>query len=288
MAVPRIGSLFSGSGQLDRAVEQITGGHVVWQCEIDPVASMVLEQHWPGVPNLGDIRRVNWSRVRWGRAEPGPVDVLCGGFPCTDISLAGARAGLAPGTQSGLWSEMVRAIDTLRPGQVIIENVRSLLRVPAERPALGDVLRSLADLGYDAEWETVSAAAVGADHFAATGSSSSLLPTPTASDAHRRAAHQGATGRNLITAILTAERSGDWARYQPAISRWESLTRPAPPATEINKLGGPRVHVPFVEWMVGWPQGWVTDSGISRSDQLWMIGNGVVPQQAAAALAALA
>lgn len=156
-----IGSLFSGSGQLDRAVEQITGGRVVWQCEIDPVASRVLAQHWPGVPNLGDIRAVNWSRVRWGM---GPVDVLCGGFPCTDISLAGAGAGLTPGTQSGLWSEMARAVDTLRPGQVIIENVRSLLRVPADRPALGDVLRDLADLGYDADWETVPASAVGAPH----------------------------------------------------------------------------------------------------------------------------
>lgn len=122
-----------------------------------------------------------------------------------------------------------------------------------------------------------------------TGSSSTrdLLPTPTASDAHRRSAHQGSTGRNLITAILVAERTGDWARYQPAISRWEALTRAAPPPTELNRVGGPRVHVPFVEWMMGWPQGWVTDAGISRSDQLWMIGNGVVPQQAYAILDAL-
>jgi DNA (cytosine-5)-methyltransferase 1 len=86
---------------------------------------------------------------------------------------------------------------------------------------------------------------------------------------------------------LTAERSGDWARYQPAISRWEALTRPAPPPTELNRVGGPRVNVAFVEFMMGWPAGWVTDSGISRSDQLWMIGNGVVPQQASATLDAL-
>lgn len=149
------------AGMLDRAVEQVTGGQVVWQCEIDRIAAMVLAQHWPGVPNLGDIRAVNWSRVRWGL---GPVDILCGGFPCTDISWAGQQAGLAAGTQSGLWSEFVRAIDTLRPPQVIIENVRALLRVPADRPAIGDVLRDLADLGYDAQWETVSAAAVGAPH----------------------------------------------------------------------------------------------------------------------------
>lgn len=172
----RIGSLFSGSGMLDRAVEQVTGGHVVWQSEIDRGACKVLAQHWPDVPNLGDIRAINWSRVRWGI---GPIDILCGGFPCTDISYAGQQQGLAPGTQSGLWSEMVRAIDTLRPRRVIIENVRALLRVPAQRSTgshlepetgsvvlrgLGAVLGDLADLGYDAEWEVVSAAAVGAPH----------------------------------------------------------------------------------------------------------------------------
>ena len=171
----RIGSLFSGSGQLDRAVELATGGHVVWHCESDRAASGVLAQHWPGVPNLGDIRRVNWSRVRWGL---GPIDLLCGGFPCTDISMAGLKRGLVRDTQSGLWSEMVRAIDTLRPPQVFIENVRNLLNVPANRivephaddvaagvlTGIGAVLGDLADLGYDAEWETLSANAIGAPH----------------------------------------------------------------------------------------------------------------------------
>lgn len=172
----RIGSLFTGSGMLDRAVEQVTGGRVVWQSETDRAASKALLEHWPDVPNLGDIRAINWSRVRWGI---GPVDVLCGGFPCTDISFAGRQQGLAPGTESGLWSEFARAIDVLRPRRVIIENVRALLHVPAQRSAgsdlepetgsvvlrgLGAVLGDLADLGYDAEWEVVSAAAVGAPH----------------------------------------------------------------------------------------------------------------------------
>lgn len=168
----RIGSLFSGSGQLDRAVEQLTGGTVVWHAEIDRSAAAVLATHWPGVPNLGDVRRVNWSRIRWAL---GPVEVLCGGFPCTDISLAGRQAGMGRTTQSGLWSEFARAIDTLRPPVVVIENVRSLLSVFAHRQlaphdedlalrGMGAVLGDLADLGYDAEWEVVSAAAVGAPH----------------------------------------------------------------------------------------------------------------------------
>lgn len=178
MTTPRIGSLFSGSGMLDRAVEQATGGRVIWHCENDRAARVVLAEHWPNVPNLGDIRRVNWSRVRWSL---GPVDILCGGFPCTDISLAGRQEGLAPGTQSGLWSEFVRAIDTLRPERVFIENVRSLLNVRASRSsmgpeqasldpireanrAIGVVLGDLADLGFDAEWEVVPAYAAGAPH----------------------------------------------------------------------------------------------------------------------------
>ena len=174
--------MFSGSGILDRAIEQATGGTVAWYCETDPAAKAVLATHWPDTPNLGDVRRINWSRVRWGM---GPIDLLCGGFPCTDISDAGTRAGLRPGTQSGLWSEMVRAIETLRPPQVFIENVRALLTTPANRTpiisthasdsvvgsgveildtAIGAVLGDLADLGYDTQWETVSASRAGAPH----------------------------------------------------------------------------------------------------------------------------
>jgi DNA (cytosine-5)-methyltransferase 1 len=173
--------MFSGSGILDRAVEQATGGTVVWHCETDPAAKAILAHHWPGTPNLGDVRRINWSRVRWGIS---PIDLLCGGFPCTDISNAGTRTGLRPGTQSGLWSEMVRAIETLRPPQVLIENVRALLTTPANRTTInthapssflepgaeivdtgiGAVLGDLADLGYDAEWEALSASGAGAPH----------------------------------------------------------------------------------------------------------------------------
>jgi len=160
------------TGQLDRAVERLTGGHVVWYCETDHAARRLLAARWPDIPNLGDVRTINWSRIRWGL---GPVDILVGGFPCTDISLAGTRAGLAPGTRSGLWSQFARAIDALRPRAVVIENVRSLLSVQADRslepgdPAMGEraigiVLGDLADLGYDAQWQVVSAASVGAPH----------------------------------------------------------------------------------------------------------------------------
>ncbi|MEU9805467.1 DNA cytosine methyltransferase [Mycobacterium sp. NPDC050853] len=125
MPTPRIGSLFSGAGGLDLAVEHVTGGRTVWHCEADPDASKVLAVHWPGVPNLGDITAVDWSQVE-------PVDVLCGGFPCQDVSAAGRRAGLAGGTRSGLWAEMARAIEALRPALVAIENVEGLLTADGE------------------------------------------------------------------------------------------------------------------------------------------------------------
>ena len=75
-----------------------------------------------------------------------------------------------------------------------------------------------------------------------------------------------------------------WGKYEPAISRWESVTRPAPPPTEPNTRGNPRLAAPFPEWMMGWPAGWVTGLDISRNDQLRIIGNGCCPQQVVAAL----
>src|SRR5581483_11758430 len=172
----RIGSLFSGGGGLDLADEHVFGGRVVWHCENDPAASKVLAHRWPGVPNLHDITTVDWTQVE-------PVDVLCGGFPCQDISSAGKQAGMGAGTRSGLWSDFARAIDALRPRWVVIENVRNLLSVKALRAVesatdgvgdgdselvlrgLGAVLGDLADLRFDADWCCVSAAAVGACHL---------------------------------------------------------------------------------------------------------------------------
>ena len=103
----KVGSLFSGYGGLDLAVTSVLGGEVAWHVEIDKAASRILAHHWPDVPNLGDISAVDWTTVE-------PVDVLTGGFPCQDVSHAGKRAGIAPGTRSGLWSEFARAIQALR------------------------------------------------------------------------------------------------------------------------------------------------------------------------------
>ncbi len=128
---PRIGSLFSGYGGLDLAVEHVTGGQTIWFSELNEPVARIFSHHWPDAPNLGDITTIDWAGVP-------PIDVLCGGFPCQDVSTVGKGAGLMPGTRSGLWSYMATAIEALRPRLVVIENVRGLLSARATRQERGD------------------------------------------------------------------------------------------------------------------------------------------------------
>lgn len=125
-------------------------------CECDPFARRVLAKHWPGVPCYDDVRTLTAARL--AADGIGAVDVICGGFPCQDISVAGKGAGLA-GERSGLWVEFARVIGEVRPRYVIVENVAALLG-----RGHGEVLGDLAALGYDAEWHCIPAAAVGAPH----------------------------------------------------------------------------------------------------------------------------
>ncbi|MEO3780496.1 DNA (cytosine-5-)-methyltransferase [Micromonospora sp. B11E3] len=148
---PRIGSLCAGYGGLDMAVELVLGGHLTWYAETDRHASTVLAHHWPGVPNLGDIRTVDWSTVA-------PVDILTAGFPCQDISNAGKRAGIG-GKHSSLWSAVANAIRALRPPLVFVENVAALLR-----RGFDVVEADLASIGYDTSWTCLRASDIGAAH----------------------------------------------------------------------------------------------------------------------------
>jgi len=170
----KIGSLFSGYEGLGMAVQSVLGGDIAWVSDIDPGACKILAHRYPDVPNIGDITTVDWSAVE-------PVDVMTGGFPCQDVSCAGLRKGLRPDTRSGVWTQMAYAIDQLRPSLVLIENVRGLLSAEAHSDlepcpwcvgdgsgvplrALGAVLGDLADIGYDASWQGLRAADVGAPH----------------------------------------------------------------------------------------------------------------------------
>jgi DNA (cytosine-5)-methyltransferase 1 len=151
----RVLDLFSGIGGFSLGLER-AGMKTVAFCEIDPYARAVLRKHWPDVPCYDDVRTLTADRLaRDGIA----VDVICGGFPCQDISVAGKGAGLA-GERSGLWSEIARLVGELRPRFAIVENVAALLG-----RGLGDVLGDLAALGYDAEWHCIPASAVGLPHI---------------------------------------------------------------------------------------------------------------------------
>ena len=406
----RIGSLFSGYGGLDLAVQQVYEAEPVWHVEFDDAPSKILAHHWPSVPNLHDVTAVDWEQVE-------PIDILTGGFPCQDVSVAGRRAGMTDGTRSGLWSHMAHAIDVLRPELVVIENVGGLFSAKAASVmephpwCLGDggtgsdtvllraidaVLSTLSELGYDAEWTALRAADVGAPHgrlrvfitahpsgggsggwtalplAGGTGEPDAatvgadprpgpsgdtpgltLLPTPTAQpeaigDPEVRAARverarvkhgrpfgeslssavgqllptpvsqpsgnspeehlRKKPGRHVVTDLsIIAEnglfesggrpaptplaakegRSRPFGPYAPAIARWEHvLGRTAPDPTEPGK-NRPRLSSRFVEWLMGLDDGHVTGVGLTRNQELKALGNGVVPQQGAAALAHL-
>lgn len=143
------GSLFAGIGGFDLGLER-AGMQCKWQVEIDPYCTRVLEKHWPHVKRYGDIRTVT---------DVERVDLICGGFPCQDISNAGSGAGL-DGERSGLWTEYARIIRLVRPSYVVVENVAALLHRGLDR-----VLRDLSTSGYDAEWSLVSACSMGEPHM---------------------------------------------------------------------------------------------------------------------------
>jgi DNA (cytosine-5)-methyltransferase 1 len=149
----RVLSLFAGIGGFDLGLERTGGFKTVAFCEIDKKAQQVLRKHWPEVPIYDDVTKLTAERLA---ADGIAVDVICGGFPCQDISLAGRGAGIE-GERSGLWSDYSRLIGELLPHYVIVENVSALLG-----RGLGTVLGDLAALGFDAEWHCIPASYAGA------------------------------------------------------------------------------------------------------------------------------
>jgi DNA (cytosine-5)-methyltransferase 1 len=150
-----VGSLFSGIGGIDLAFSW-AGLDVRWQVEIEPFCQAVLKKHsaqyWPNARILNDIRTTTGH-------ELGTVDVMAGGFPCQDISIAGKRQGIKQGTRSGLWLEFARLIGEIRPRIVLLENVAAITTLGGTQ-----VIADLTTLGYSAEWGIIPASAVGAPH----------------------------------------------------------------------------------------------------------------------------
>jgi len=152
----KFGELFAGIGGFSLGLER-AGMKCAWQVEIDPYARAVLNKHWPDVRRHDDVRTFPPTHTHT-HTQDFCVDLICGGFPCQDISVAGKGAGLA-GARSGLWNEFARIIGEIRPRYVIVENVAALLA-----RGMGTVLGDLSSLGYDAEWHVIPASAVGAPH----------------------------------------------------------------------------------------------------------------------------
>lgn len=269
----RIGSFFSGIGGLDLAVP----GEHAWMCEYDKHCRAVLDHRFPGVPVFPDVRELG--------ADTPAVDILAGGYPCQPFSHAGKRLGEADPRH--LWPEFARCVGILRPRFALLENVSGHLRL-----GFDSVLADLARLGYDARWVVVRASDVGAPHrrerlfVIASDSQRERRAEGWSEDApdtyskRRKGIGNEATGTSCERKAgrNRAQEQPDWGVYEAAIWQWERVVGSAPHPTDERG----RLMPEFVEWMMGFPQGWT--EGQSRTQRLKMLGNAVVPQQCAYAI----
>lgn len=299
-----IGSLCTGYGGLDMAAIAVFNGKLTWCADNDKHVATILAARYPSVPSLGDLTQLHWGQVP-------PVDIICAGFPCQDISFSGKGLGIAKGERSGIWRNIVTGIRHLRPQLIIVENVAAI-----RRRGLNRVLGDLAQVGYDSVWTSLRASDVGAAHrrervfilgylpeakdllLAAYARSQRWVGRST----HREAPSGWSPSRpqrlgDLAVAAAFSRRNWDgrerpssigeivWGRYAAAIRRWEAHTgRLAPYPVEIGTKGQPRLSPAFSEWLMGLPKGFVTDLPLPYSAQHRALGNGVVPHQAVRAL----
>jgi DNA (cytosine-5)-methyltransferase 1 len=259
------------------AVEAYFGAETAWVSEIDKHACKVIDARI-NKPNIGNLKIVNWAEVE-------PVDIITAGYPCQPFSHAGLRKGVLD--ERHLWPYIKKAISTIRPSIVFLENVRGHFGL-----GFRDVLTDFASIGYDVRWSLIRASDVGAPHRrerlfivaypdgarcnnswpkfpnGLKQSCKNLKYTNTNSERQPLGEHRGTKGRNYRKSQFKPSRVGEIIYTQEV---------PAP-------LDQGKLNVKFVEYMMGLPAGWVTDLDISRSQQLKILGNGVVPQQAYRAL----
>lgn len=240
----RIGSLFSGAGLLDLGLAQAGHEHA-WFCEQDEFRRDLLARRFPEIPIFDDIRTLDTAAIEH-------VDIIAGGFPCRGISHAGKQEGFAH-PETALWREMLRIVRDVRPRDVLVENV-DRIRGLKQGAILGTVLGDLAALGFDAEWDVLPAAAVGAPHLRQRWFCVACHP-----DRMARPPAGGRGGRSRALAqpsqVLRVERSDrdttaeqvhvEWGKYEPAIQRWEAIRGPAPaPLTRVRRVDDGNADMP--------------------------------------------
>jgi DNA (cytosine-5)-methyltransferase 1 len=281
----RLLDLFSGVGGFSYAAERLVGGFKTVQfVEREPFCQKILRKHWPDVPIHDDICTF--------QPESGSADVVCGGFPCQDISTAGKQAGIKEGTRSGLFYELIRIVRVVRPRFVVLENVAAIL----DNAMLGTVLGELAEAGFDAEWACIPASAVGACHQRDRWW---LVANPSSDRAERWGEVCNMAGQPRTGEVDGEERQrdGDAAEHcgSVAADTNDPLLEGRQPAG-MSERGGERLA-----WTGNPPSGrlnpdWRSyvsepclrrgDDGLSgRVDRLKALGNAVVPQVAAIPLA---
>ena len=263
------GSLFAGIGGIDLGLER-AGMTCKWQVEIDPWCRQVLAKHWPDVRRYEDVKTVGGDTLE-------PVALIAGGFPCQDVSTAGQGAGIKEGTRSGLWSEFHRIIRELRPRYVLVENVPGLFA-----NGMGRVFGDLAEIGYDAEWEVLSAADVGAPHlrkrvFIVADAQDSGLEGGNQALANNEKTGRGRHSQSARGIARTQEDVADTSRIgmEGNGTAWEQEPR-TQTQEEVSGRHSPRSGADH--WTTEPDVGRVANGVPQRVDRLKGLGNAVVPQ----------
>ena len=270
----RVLDLFSGIGGFSLGLERTGGFQTVAFCEIDPFCRKVLAKHWPEVPCFEDITKL----TKRGLDSIGRIDVICGGFPCQPVSCAGKRKG--DKDARWLWPEFYRIICEVKPRWVLVENVPGLLSADSGRLFAG-ILRDLASSGYDAEWNIVSAASVGAPHLRKR-----VFIVAHAGKSRRQQISRG-TSRDEATDERRASEENNEPQCNGQSGRERTLAHPNSESigcgggqmlSEATRARGGFCTEGDNPWSVEPDVGRVANGVPSRVDRLRALGNAIVPQ----------
>tara|TARA_R110002110_G_scaffold163747_1_gene363744 strand:- start:551 stop:1408 length:858 start_codon:yes stop_codon:yes gene_type:complete len=267
----KIGSLCSGVGGLDIAVESVYESKTVWFSDILEAANEVFSTHWPNATQLGDFRETEPKTVE-------DIDILTAGFPCQPVSISGVIQGKRKGTEDERWlfDEIIEWTSQLRlrPKKIILENVQGLLS-DDDGNTFRNILRALSELGYCIRWEMVWASEAGAPHRRAR-----VFLVASTPDSH--VDRLQTVREELQLGEMRQEVEIRWGRYGEALSAWTQITGRPPPYPVLDDRTGPCPW--FVEWAMGFDHGHVLDIIPNKTKALELLGNAVVWRQAKLAL----